>query len=1742
MKIRYALSVSLVALLYIVTFFVLPSYAVYGDVSTIAGTGTSGATGDGGQATSAQLGGVGMNVFIDASGNLFIADSSEHVIRKVDSTTGVISTVAGDGTACGTSTDPCGDGGLATSAQLNNPFGVTADGSGNLFIADKLNNKIRRVDAGTGVISTIAGTGIASSTGDTSLATLATLNNPSDLIFDSNGNLYIAEQSGHKIRKIDTFGTISLFAGTGVNSNTGDAGLAINATFSEPTSIEVDSNDDVYVSSQNMDAVRKITVGTGLIDTIAGSGSPGYSGDGGPATSSVLNNPSAITIDTSDNIYISDTTNHRVRKIDAATGNIATFAGDGTSGFSGDGASALSAQFNNLLGIAVDSDFSVFVYDAGNIRVRRIEGNPVQVLSVTPSIHENGVSKSSNIVIILNDSINPATVTQSNFPVYGSLSGLIAGSYTLSTTTKSNDTITFDPTSDFVLGDHIRLTVRNTVLPLTKFPLTNGYVAQFHIEVTNGTAAFVAQPSLSAQNPIMNKSADLDNDGDIDIVSIGGGSPGELEVFLNNGNGTFASAVVTGISNNPRALTLGDFDSDGFVDVAGSYLGSSTFSIFLNSGSGSFPTRADYGTSSPSLGIGSADFDADGDLDVVLPINASNTLSVFVNNGSGIFSFSSNLPFTSPAHVDVADVDLDGDMDIAASSSSTTNVGIFINNGDGSFASADIYAGSGTTYLPIVLKDLDGDRYPEIISGNFGANVVSIFPNDGDGTYSSSNDVSSNKPEGLDVNDFDGDGDMDLAVVDNSNAFVRMYLNDGSASFTLNNSYAIGSNPSELSSGDFNGDGAMDISVSSTNSAVLSILFNTPTPLAVVSVSPTKNAIDVTKSSTIQLVFDQTINAGTVNQTNLPIWGDYSGLIPGSYSVVGSTVTFTPTVDFHVNEKVQVTVSPSVLSTLGRLIPNGYTTEFVVETTFGTGDFSTIVDYTTGTNSAVAATVADLDNDGDLDFVVSTAVFAGSNIAVYFNNGNASFTHNANYTHSGYSYGISDGDFNNDGFVDLVISNGFQDTITVRLNDGSGGFATSNDYLLVGADPYPMGAAVGDYNGDGHLDIATAQNDGFKMSVLINKADGSGTFNAAVDYAIGSKGMDIAAGDFDNDADLDVVVMGANNAITVLMNNGDGTFAAGVQYTIVSGGTGSIASADINADGFLDLLISTPGSSKVQVFLNSGTGTFPVKTEYDVDGLNLGIGLGDFDADGDLDAAVSVQGASELSILTNLGAGVFGSKVDYAGFVSPRRLSTGDFDNNGSLDLVVSDLSASKASVLLNTANQSPTVTTPSLITQAIDASGHVSFQATVTDADTDLTRLQVQYSDDGGSNFYDTELISASPDSGTVDLNNAVQYQVGSTDAIDTNTGARVLTIVWDTKSAGNGNGVLTGEQSDIQIRVTPNDSTISGASQTTASFTVDNQIPVGLTELTAAASTTSSQELEWTAVTESNFDHYEIWYGESQTDVVNRSGTAIEWDNSDDAALTTISTTSTDITGLDTAVTYFFKVFAIDSFGNIETVLEISLLIPSSGRRRRIEVVSIDGSLLDDMSSIIVDTSLNDGSYEIGSSGSLGVPSGSSTQGGVATHGAAKINPTALEKIESLIQLFDWMEQDDYQFTERNKNIYSNFHFLFRMKSNMKDLANRLNLSNGYTFNNPEIEAIENFAELFKAFMLSYSDCFTSNEIERALSHDTPDNGWWWVGYWFFLGDLIESPFRPWNTIDDIQILPMIQQLLADFCVIDR
>lgn len=335
-------------------------------IETYGGTGTAGYGGDGGPVTAASFN-MPSSITVDLQGNIFVADTNNHRIRKID-LTGLVTTFAGTGVA-----GSLGDKGQAANAQLNYPAYISADGAGNLLIADTMNHKIRSVTP-NGIITTVAGAGTAGSSGDGGGASTALLNEPRGVTADPAGNIFISDSGNNRIRKVALGANriITTFAGTGEAGYSGDGAAAISAMINHPIGITVDTGGNIMFADSKNHRIRRINPINGKIETYAGNGTAAYAGDFGSASAASLNEPSGLYSSPSSDLYVVDTLNHRVRRISSASRVITTVAGSGTPDYLGDGGLATLGSMNSPMGAILDSVGNLVIADTGNNVLREV--------------------------------------------------------------------------------------------------------------------------------------------------------------------------------------------------------------------------------------------------------------------------------------------------------------------------------------------------------------------------------------------------------------------------------------------------------------------------------------------------------------------------------------------------------------------------------------------------------------------------------------------------------------------------------------------------------------------------------------------------------------------------------------------------------------------------------------------------------------------------------------------------------------------------------------------------------------------------------------------------------------------------------------------------------------------------------------------------------------------------------------------------------------------------------------------------------------------------------------------------------------------------------------------------------------------------------------------------------------------------------------------------------------------------
>jgi hypothetical protein len=984
-------------------------------------------------------------------------------------------------------------------------------------------------------------------------------------------------------------------------------------------------------------------------------------------------------------------------------------------------------------------------------------------------------------------------------------------------------------------GDLDLLTTSYNTTPAYRTTPANTKVS---VRVNNGAGVFTV-PAIVA-NGTVNISdyylgavsivlGDVDGDGDLDLLTalnvyIDGRAPGSVvSVSLNDGTGSFKSGSFVDVGQSPARIVLGDVDGDGDLDLVtacgapspsnGILVTSTTVSIRLNNGAGTFtaPANGTVQVDSAPTSIDLGDIDGDGDLDLV-STGAYNTLgsltstigvvSVRLNNGAGTFTAPANGTVqvdSAPTSVALGDVDGDGDLDLVTSNTFKANVRL--NDGAGGFALPPI-AANGTvavdgSFSDLKLGDVDGDGDLDLLTSGYPMysatrnGIVSVRLNQALGAPSLAPTVANisapvkgsvsllgTNLTGATSVTFNGVAAASFTVVSattitatfppnvssgpvivttpngtsNAYPFIVPVPTVSSLSVPMRGTVTLtGTNLQETTGVTFNGVLATSFTVISATQLIATLPPNVssgpvvvttpngtsspiqftvpPTAPLVTGVQPNRNAIAAPRTTPISVSFSQSLINSAATQGSLRVFSQQAGgLKTGPVSVSGNTLTLTPTTPFQPGETVYATVTTALEGSSNTL---AYPTvfQFTTAAAAATGTFTAPANGTIPLDGNYTSSVAtgDIDGDGDLD-LVSTNVYVNT-VSVRLNNGAGVFTMPANgtVTLAGYAQTVALGDVDGDGDLDLLA--GGSGIVSVRLNNGAGVFTVPTMSATAGTvstESFSSILGLGDIDGDGDLDVFTAG------SLLLN--NGAGVFTAA--NGIGFKSVSSASavlGDVDGDGDLDMLATGPNSTVSVQLNNGLGNFtvpAIAANGTVpVGNNPQKIVVGDVDGDGDLDLLTANNGDNTVSVRLNNGVGVFTIPSTtgtVPVGAAPYSLTLGDVDGDGDLDLLAANFNDNTVSVRLNNGVGVFTAPAVAASGTLPvgsypNSVVAGDVDGDGDLDILTIDSQYQRSNTLSVRLNQNlaaPSVG-PTLISISTPTGG--SFN-TVTLTGTNLT------------------------------------------------------------------------------------------------------------------------------------------------------------------------------------------------------------------------------------------------------------------------------------------------------------------------------------------------------------------------------------------------------------------------------------
>jgi hypothetical protein len=691
--------------------------------------------------------------------------------------------------------------------------------------------------------------------------------------------------------------------------------------------------------------------------------------------------------------------------------------------------------------------------------------------------------------------------------------------------------------------------------------------------------------------------ADLNHDGSLDMVAV----DIQIEIFLNNGDGTFKPVVSYSAGAEPRAVAVGDFNHDGKLDLAVANSTSTQASkavpgdhpdtcvngcvmILLGNGDGTFQPGGTYAADAGAYSIAAADFNGDGKLDLVTSNSQGNDISVLLGNGDGTFKPAVNYAVTAtPGFLVVADFNGDHHPDIAVGNDSTTGgVQVFLGKGDGTFQPAVTYSTGASYSFAIAAADFNGDGRIDMAVTAFNLTLntsgIAILLGNGDGTFQSPSTIPLGPwgagASSLASGDANSDGKSDL-IASTTGGFT-ISLGEGDGTFELPVSYSGLDQASRLAVGDLNGDNKLDIAA--TNE------------------------------------FPSTDFSGGVSV----ILGFGDGAFPGPrlYNL-GTGGTFSTTysqavvaADFNKDGFVDVANSVNLL--LGN----------------GDGTFATGASYTSG--DSIAGLAADFNHDGNLDLAWVNYIPKGT-VYVLSGNGDGNFKKAINNKAHKDPNSIVTADFNRDGNLDLVTTNWNSSDISVLLGNGDGTFKPAVNHLIGSLSSATNILATADFNGDGNPDLAIVNNGGIGISL----GNGDGTFQPQVMYGAGE--YSVAVADINHDGQLDLVATGtaSTGGVEVLLGNGDGTFQPPIPS---SGGQLVLATlADFNGDGLLDVVtvaLYPYPSSPIAVQFGNSDGTFQAPVYYYAGNQPIRATAADFNGDGAPDLAIGSLSGFTISLNT----------------------------------------------------------------------------------------------------------------------------------------------------------------------------------------------------------------------------------------------------------------------------------------------------------------------------------------------------------------------------------------------------------------------------------------------------------------------------------------------------------------------------
>ena len=1092
------------------------------------------------------------------------------------------------------------DDGTGATARFEKPIHVASDASGNVYVADNVNHTIRKVTPG-GIVSTLAGSAGNPGSND-GVGTDARFNRPWGVACDAAGNIYVADSSNASIRKITPGGTVTTLVSAG-------AGLVL------PTGIACDGAGNLLVADTGSQTICRVD-SVGDVTTLAGS--PGNQGsDDGIGGAARFMFPVAVTCDGSGNVFVADQGNNTIRKI-APDGEVTTLAGSAAGPGAVDGAGA-TARFNQPTGVACDAAGNVYVADYGNNTIRR----------VTPAGTVTTVAGSAGL---WGSTDGTGTSARFNAP---------AG-------------ITVDAAGNVYVPDSDNNTIRKALCP----SLAGGYVLV--AQQSHGTVSIQGQPGPAPEG-----------------VAVLHGSSQAFSITPQP-HYHIDDVIVDGLSKGAIADYV-------FTDVGENHTITASFAIdqvaldLSTVGHGNLmklPDRTTYDWGStvqltpmadPSwtfLGWGG---DAAG---------STTPLTVLMNDDKTITA-----TFVGPPALASPN---GGENWVVGSVAPIT-----WSPGTGDSVTVEMSRNGGVDWAPVLTGiDNDGAEAWTVtgpVTSQARLRVVGAYGSDESdldftvGLFAPHADLATGaSPRRIAFADFNDDGKQDLVTADSTANAVSVRLGNGDGSFLGRSSYGTGTRPLAVSVADFNADGRQDLVTANQLGGWLgfgsiSILLGVGDGTFVAH-ADTANGSGPTDIAVADLDGNGTQDLVTANQGSAAVGvmlgnGDGTFQAVVKYSTNGSPMSVTVG-DFNSDGKQDVATDKRDPHGFGVLLGNG------------DGTLQAEINRLTPAAYAYSLTAADINMDGELDLI--TPNYQAQSVSIFLGNGDGTMGAGAVYATASGPEGVVVADVDGDGRPDVMTANsGGSGSMSLLLGNGDGTLKANIDSV---AGSGAQGVAAADLNGDGKVDLGVANRSADTISILINRPDLPAAalgYAAKADYATATNPYSVAVGDFNDDGRRDAATAcWGGDGVSVLLGTGAGGFAPRADYA-TDHSPSDVAVGDFNADGHQDLATSNANGGNVSVLLGVGDGTFGARVNYGAGGAPYSVVVGDFNRDGRQDLATCNQSASTVSVLRGNGNGTFQAKLDYSTAARPHDIKVGDFNGDGKQDLVTANYTAGNISVLL---------------------------------------------------------------------------------------------------------------------------------------------------------------------------------------------------------------------------------------------------------------------------------------------------------------------------------------------------------------------------------------------------------------------------------------------------------------------------